>query len=118
LSEPRDVTRAGLLHLHERADWRNWFSLAGVEEAAAGTGIVFADMNLVYAAAMNAQGIAMGDEFICHEAMEAGSLLRPFDLAIRSPRSYFLVVPPEKAGNPAVDAFRSWIMAELPARAA
>ncbi|MGB3315631.1 MAG: LysR substrate-binding domain-containing protein [Albidovulum sp.] len=114
LAEPRDVKRAGLLHLHERADWRRWFRLAGVDEAAARGGVVFADMNLVYAASMNAQGIAMGDEFICHGAMEAGALVRPFDLAIRSPRSYFLVVPPEKAGNPAVDAFRSWIMAELP----
>ncbi len=114
LNGPRDVLRAGLLHLHEREDWRNWFRLAGVGEEAAQEGIVFADMNLVYAAAMNAQGIAMGDEFICHEAMEAGTLVRPFDLAIRSPRSYFLVVPTDKADNPAVGAFRSWLREELP----
>ena len=60
------------------------------------------------------QGMAMGDEFISHEAMARGLLVRPFDLAIRSPRSYFLVVPPEKAANPAVTAFRSWMAAELP----
>jgi LysR family glycine cleavage system transcriptional activator len=56
----------------------------------------------------------MGDEFICHGAMAQGILVRPFDLTIRSPRSYFLVVPPEKAANPAVAAFRSWMADELP----
>ncbi len=111
--EPADVLRAGLLHLTNTEDWRAWFRKAGLEEAGARSGITFADMNLVYAAVLNSQGITMGDEFICHEAMASGQLTRPFDLAIRSPRSYYLVTPPEKAGNPAVAAFRAWIRAEL-----
>ena len=111
---PKDLPRAGLLHLHDREDWRNWFRLAGLEESCADSGIVFADMNLVYAGAMNAQGIAMGDAFICHEALETGQLVRPFDLAIRSPRAYYLVMPPEKAGNHAAVAFRAWLAGELP----
>ena len=115
LVEPGDVLQAGLLHLHGHEDWRNWFRLAGLDESGADLGMVFADMNLVYAAVMNSQGVAMGDEFICHEAMDTGQLVRPFDLAIHSPRSYFLVVPPEKAGNPVIAAFRSWLAEELPA---
>ncbi len=113
LIEPADVLRAGLLHLFDTEDWRAWFGKAGLDEGAARGGITFADMNLVYAAALNSQGIPMGDEFICHEAMESGQLIRPFDLAIRSPRSYFLVTPPEKARNPAVTAFRGWMQDEL-----
>lgn len=118
LSDPSDALRAGLLHLSDHEDWRSWFRLAGLAETRAQAGVVFSDMNLVYAAALSSQGIAMGDEFICHEAMATGQLVRPFDLAIRSPRSYHLVVPPEKPGNPAVAAFRGWIRAELPAIAA
>jgi LysR family glycine cleavage system transcriptional activator len=118
LVEPKDVLRAGLLHLHDRDDWRKWFRLAGLDEGGAEQGMLFANMNLVYAAAMHSQGIAMGDEFICHGAMEAGALVRPFDLAIRSPRACFLVVPPEKTGNPAVSTFRSWLVEELPAEKA
>ncbi|MGB7322730.1 MAG: LysR substrate-binding domain-containing protein [Albidovulum sp.] len=113
LSDPQDVGRAGLLHLQGREDWAAWFRRAGLDEATAGSGPVFADMNLVYAAALNAQGIAMGDEFICHEAMVSGQLLRPFDLAIPSPRSYHLVLAPEKAGNPAVAAFCGWLRSAL-----
>ncbi len=114
LSDPAEVQKANLLHLTDFEDWVNWFRLAGLPEDAARTGQRFSDMNLVYAATLASQGLAMGDEFICQEAMAQGILVRPFDLAIRSPRSYYLVVPPEKAGNPAVSAFRNWMADELP----
>ncbi len=112
---PADVLRSGLLHLSDHEDWVAWFRLAGLDDGLARAGIVFSDMNLVYAAALAAQGIAMGDEFICHGAMASGQLVRPFELSILSPRTYQLVVPSEKAGNPAVAAFRGWIREELPA---
>lgn len=104
---------ATLLHLGDYEDWEHWFRLAGLPVGAAQSGIRFSDMNLVYSAALGSQGIAMGDEFICQDAMQAGRLVRPFDLSLRSVRSYFMIVPPEKAGNPAVAAFRDWLMAEL-----
>ncbi|WP_112312148.1 LysR substrate-binding domain-containing protein [Pseudogemmobacter bohemicus] len=104
---------ATLLHLGDYEDWECWFRLAGMPVESAQNGIRFADMNLVYAAALGAQGIAMGDEFICQDAIRAGHLVRPFDLSVRSVRSYFVVIPPEKAGNPAVGAFRDWLLGAL-----
>lgn len=109
-----DVQRGDLLHLVNRSDWVDWLRLAGLGEDIAAGGLTFCDMNLVYAAAMNAQGIAMGDGFICREAMEGGQLVRPFELAVRSPKSYYLVIPEEKAAIPAVTEFRAWIREELP----
>ncbi len=114
LQDPAGVLQANLLHLTDFEDWVNWFRLAGLPEETARTGQRFSDMNLVYAATLASQGVSMGDEFIYHGAMAQGILVRPFDLTIRSPRSYFLVVPPEKAANPAVAAFRSWMADELP----
>ena len=73
LQNPEDALRADLLHLFDRNDWRAWFSAAGLPGDAARTGVIFADMNLVNTAAMCAQGIAMGDEFICREAMETSA---------------------------------------------
>lgn len=113
MAEPADVLRTTLLHLFDQHDWEAWLRLAGLVADRARTGVVFADMNLVHAAALSSQGVAMGDEFICHHDMADGRLIRPFDLAIRSPSSYYLVVPAEKADNPAVKAFRDWIMREL-----
>jgi len=114
LEEPADILRADLLHLADTEDWLGWARLAGLPEESVVSGIVFSDMNLVYAAALNAQGIAMGDSFVCHEAMTSGQLVRPFDLAIQSPKSYYLSVPPEKADIPAVVAFRGWLLDEMP----
>lgn len=114
LPDPASLLQTTLLHLGDFEDWTNWFRLAGLPDSQARTGITFADMNLVYAAVLAGQGVAMGDEFICHDALAAGLLVRPFDLSIRSARSYFLIVPPEKAANPAVDAFRGWLTDALP----
>lgn len=113
LQRPADVLGADLLHLASRDDWRAWLPLAGVSVDVTKTGIVFADMNLVYTAAIHAQGIAIGDEFICREAMATGLLLRPFELAIKSPKSYYLAIAPAKAEIASVIAFKRWILEEL-----
>ena len=114
LSEPADALRAGLMHLSSFDDWEAWFRITDLEAARARTGIVFCDMNMVYAACLASQGIAMGDAFICYEAMASGQLVRPFDLSIRSPKSYFLVIPGAPPCNQIVAAFRDWLMDELP----
>ncbi|MFD1157130.1 LysR substrate-binding domain-containing protein [Roseovarius aestuarii] len=114
LSAPGDVLRADLLHLSDRGDWTAWLRMADVAGREDMKGIIFADMTQVYSAAINAQGIAMGDEFICHDAMAAGHLVRPFDLAVNPAKSYYLWVPPTKQDIASVIAFRNWILAELP----
>lgn len=111
---PAALLGVTLLHLGNFEDWAEWFRLARLPEEAARSGISFSDMNLIYAAALGAQGVAMGDEFISQGALSSGQLVRPFDLSIRSGRSYHLVLPPGKAGNPASVAFRDWLRAELP----
>lgn len=113
LSDPSDIRRACLLHLVDDNDWEEWLTIAGVDPAFAQTGITFSDMNLVYAAAMSGQGIAMGDEFICRNAMATGQLVRPFDINIRSKRSYYLVVSEAKADNKTVLAFCDWLKEEV-----
>jgi LysR family glycine cleavage system transcriptional activator len=111
--EPRDVLRGDLLHLADQDDWPAWLLAAGLAPDLAKSGVIFADMNLVYGAAMNAQGLAMGDEFICREAMDTGQLVRLFDLSIKSPKAYYLAIPSEKTDFAGVIAFRQWILDEM-----
>ena len=113
LDEPAALHGVELLHLQDHGDWEAWFRTAGLPVASARRGVCFSDMNMVYAAALAAQGVAMGDKFICQQAMADGKLVRPFDLAIRSAESYYVVMPSEKTGNPASAAFRDWLRAEL-----
>ncbi len=113
LKGPKDVLQCDLLHLENRGDWGAWLRQAGVTADIGTSGIVYSDMTLVYSAAINAQGIAMGDEFICGGAMAAGHLLRPFDLAVDPGQSYFLSIPHAKHDLSSVVAFQNWIRAEL-----
>ena len=113
LSRPADVLRANLLHLGDHEDWARWLSLTRVENADPAGGIVFSDMNLVFSAAIAGQGIAMGDELTGRKALGEGRLVRPFDISIRAPRSYYLVVDLAKAGHPVLPAFRDWLGSSL-----
>jgi LysR family glycine cleavage system transcriptional activator len=113
LSDPSDLRRTTLLHLVDDEDWENWLTVAGVDPSFAHSGITFSDMNLVYSATLSGQGMAMGDEFICRTAMATGQMVRPFDVYIKSKRSYYLVVSEAKADNKTVMAFSEWLKAEV-----
>jgi LysR family glycine cleavage system transcriptional activator len=113
LSDPSDLRKTCLLHLVDTDDWENWLTTAGVDPSFGKSGIIFSDMNLVYSATTSGQGIAMGDEFICRTAMETGQLVRPFDINIKSKRSYYLVVSEAKADNQTVMAFCDWLKSEV-----
>ncbi|RLP26786.1 LysR substrate-binding domain-containing protein [Mesorhizobium sp. YM1C-6-2] len=113
LSEPADVFRATLLHLGDQEDWTRWLAQARVVAPDAQSGIVFSDMNLVFAAASAGQGIAMGDELTCRTAMKEGQLIRPFDDAIKSTRSYHLVTEHSRAEQPLLKTFAHWLKSRL-----
>ncbi|MDX3926180.1 MAG: LysR substrate-binding domain-containing protein [Shinella sp.] len=113
LNDPDDVRKVCLLHLGDHQDWEHWLALAGVDQSYASTGIVFSDMNLVYAATVSGQGVAIGDRFTCRHAMASGQLVRPFEISINSSRSYYMVVSEAKADNQAVVAFSSWLRSEM-----
>lgn len=113
LSGPLDVFRAVLLHLVDDDDWARWFGATGSVPPNLGQGVVFSDMNLVLAAASAGQGIAMGDELTCQQALETGRLVRPFDLAIRSSRAYYFVMQNQRVANAAALAFSDWLKSRL-----
>jgi LysR family glycine cleavage system transcriptional activator len=113
LNEPADLLKVPILHLTDAEDWTRWFSQAGVEVPDPEAGIVFSDMNLLLAATTAGQGVAMGDELTCGPAMAAGSLIRPFDMTVKSPRAYYLVTEPQKSTNPTIGAFTDWLRRRL-----
>ncbi|MBE7185730.1 MAG: LysR family transcriptional regulator [Methylobacterium mesophilicum] len=113
LAEPQDVLKAPLLHLGGFEDWTRWLALARVLNPDPECGIVFSDMNLVFAAASAGQGIAMGDELTCRTAMREGALVRPFEIAFKSPKSYFLVMEHSKREQPALLSFTAWLKSRL-----
>ena len=55
----------------------------------------------------------MGDELTSRRALSEGRLVRPFDIAIKSPRSYFLVSEHAKTAHPVLEAFAGWLRSKL-----
>ena len=113
LSSPRKLRDATLLHIFDPSDWETWFRETGHPEEDARRGITFMDMNLVFAATLASQGIAMGDMFVWRDALETGQLVQPFEYAVRSEKAYYLATPVGKLDHPPVAAFHNWIKRAL-----
>ncbi|MBB93127.1 MAG: transcriptional regulator [Rhodobacteraceae bacterium] len=110
------LSRATLLHMTDTSEWAAWLRLVDEPEDLACRGIIFSDMNLVYSAALAGQGIAMGDDFVCAEAIESGLLVRPFQKALPTEGAYYLVHSRESAPTPVRDAFVGWLKLALHGR--
>ncbi|MEW9836839.1 LysR substrate-binding domain-containing protein [Mesorhizobium marinum] len=111
LQDPADLGHYTLLHLENRDYWPQWFQAAGVVGVAAQRGPLFPDGAMATRAAVLGQGVTLGDPLLDSLELEAGRLLRPFELAIPL-GTYWLVAPDfERMGEPA-QAFIDWLLSE------
>jgi LysR family transcriptional regulator, glycine cleavage system transcriptional activator len=118
LREPGDLRHHTLLHLEwapvrgEWPDWRVWLQAAGVTDIDADRGPRFMPQSMVLQAAIDGQGVALGTMPLAIDHLAAGRLVRPFELSLPTLFGYYVVTPPETAQQPAIAAFREWLIAE------
>ncbi|MEM8753295.1 MAG: LysR substrate-binding domain-containing protein [Pseudomonadota bacterium] len=117
MRRPGALADATLLHLYDEGDWRRWLAAAkapdGIVERAArhGRSLAFGDANLLIAAALAGEGVALGDPITCDGALAAGALIRPFETTARSERGYFLELSAD--APPAAARFAEWLAGTL-----
>jgi len=111
LRQPGDLRHFTLLHDVPPDGWRIWLERAGVGDARWWEGPRFRDMTLYIDAAVDGEGVALGDSLSCAAHLESGRLVRPFDLSVDL-GGFYLLVPPVSLDIPKVDAFRTWILSE------
>ena len=108
---------AGLLHDTDAAGWRAWFNAAGAPEVAVATGPVFEDFNLLRAAALAGQGVAICPLAIVADDIRDGRLVQLSVTSIRGEYGYYIVAAaepdPQRASGLA--AFRDWLLSTAPA---
>jgi LysR family transcriptional regulator, glycine cleavage system transcriptional activator len=97
----------------EMEPWTPWFRAAGLDFLEPTGGLVFQDSSMLVRAAVEGHGIALARHAIAVSDIESGELVRLFDIAIRTPQSYYLVCPPESLRKPHVQAFRNWLLGEV-----
>lgn len=120
LATPRDLLRHPLIHLDWQADghpwpnWKMWMTAAGIKDFDDKRGLHFGQTALTVQAAIDGQGVALGDSNLVADDLAAGRLVKPFDLSLRAPKqfAYYLITRPNTDDAPMVNAFRDWCIAE------
>jgi LysR family glycine cleavage system transcriptional activator len=120
LRHPRDLRHHTLIHIEWDAQWQTWpnwkmwLLAAGVDNVDAERGLHFSQTALALQAAVDGQGVALGDASLVSDDLAARRLVRPFELTLKGPSdfAYHVIAPEAAAERPLVKAFREWILAE------
>jgi len=87
---PEDLVGQSLLHSRNRSDdWHEWLSFAEVTEEPKQS-LIFETSSLVYEAAKQGLGFAIGQVRLLQDDIDRGDLVAPFDVMMR-PKGYYLL---------------------------
>ena len=115
LNCPADLKNHTLLHDDLREDWRMWLMATGQGDIDASKGPGYQHSNLVLLAAEQGDGVALARSVLVKGALDAGRLVKPFDIALPGEYAYYMVCPHANLKRPKVKAFRKWLIAEAKA---
>lgn len=117
LRTPRDLEQATILRVaNAPEDWPLWLELTGVSDASLRHSRYFDYAAFALQAAVDGLGVAMARAPFVVDDLAAGRLVRPFDLAAPKGRGWYLVYRPAQENNPALGAFRDWLLDVAKAR--
>ena len=120
LNHPRDLLKHKLIHLDYEIqsspwpNWKMWMAAAGIKDFDDRSGLHFRQTSLTVQAAIDGMGVALGDSNLVADDLAAGRLVKPFELALRTPPqfAYYIITPRNAAPNPLVGLFRDWCLKE------
>jgi LysR family glycine cleavage system transcriptional activator len=110
LTELDNLRYYSLLHDANYECWRDWLELAGVQGIDSDKGTIIDDTNVLIQAAIDGQGIALGSRTFVEDHLESGKLIKPFDINLVNDFCYYVVCPESHLKNPAVRAFKEWLL--------
>jgi LysR family glycine cleavage system transcriptional activator len=111
---PRDLASMLTLPLliDRNVSWHAWFRSAGLKLDREIVGTSFTDANSLLEAAVTGQGIALGRMSVTRSDLLAGKLVRLSDHSLRVSFCHYAVHPTSSESNPALVAFREWLVEE------
>lgn len=124
MDEPADLARYPLLHddLHHVSDgwanWALWFEAAGIGNLARKRGPHFSQPILGLDAAVDGAGVVLGAKELAAADLAAGRLVAPFPIEVQTGAAYYVVCCEEEAADPAITAFRTWLLGQARKRRA
>lgn len=123
LREPRDLQHHILLAGGWNAnyptwpDWQMWLKAAGLRDLPVTYGPEMSGSShpLLIEEAIAGRGVALASSVLTADDLEAGRLVRPFDVSYPVQFCYWLVCPETMADEPKSLTFREWLLAEVKA---
>jgi LysR family glycine cleavage system transcriptional activator len=110
LTEIENLRYYTLLHDAGFERWGGWLELAQLSGIGNRKGTIIDDTNVLIQAAIDGQGIALGSSAFIQDHLDSGRLVKPFDIELISDDSYYVVCPESHLKNPAVLAFKEWLL--------
>ena len=83
---------------------------AGVSDFNDRGGLPFGHSSLAIEAALDAQGVVLGETSLVADDLAAGGLVQPFAVSFRVRRAFPLLLSPEKRTTKLVPLFREWVV--------
>jgi len=114
--DPHDILRHPVIctsSLVFRDDWPEWLSHAGCSGEYFSAPIVCDTMLSASQAAVDGLGIALGRTPLINRDLEAGRLVRPFDINVPSATGYYLTISNDRADRKVVKLFTEWFLAQF-----
>ena len=113
LKRPADLANQRLLADDSLEDeWPRWFKAAGLEYRASEIRN-YDDDSMLLQAAIAGQGVTLARTVSAQDDLDAGRLVRPFDISVLSAFQYHFVCPVDRLEDPNVQAFRDWLQRAL-----
>ena len=105
-----ELRKAPLLHEDDGSWWGQWFQACGVR-AKAQADLACDSADQVIAMALAGEGVALCNDYLVHEELAQGRLVRPVE-AQCTLQAYVLVAPPGPSSAIA-RAFAAWLKQQL-----
>jgi LysR family transcriptional regulator, glycine cleavage system transcriptional activator len=109
--DPASMLSQPLL-IDRNLSWHAWFKSAGLKLDRDIAGTSFTDTNALMEAAVMGQGIALGRLSFTQSDILAGKLVRLSEHSLRVAYRHYAVYPIASESNPALMAFRDWLVEE------
>lgn len=113
MKKPADLIHHTLLEVgHAPQDWPRWLSESGLDPARFRRRLSFDYSTYAIQAALDGLGIALVRPPYVQDDLDAGRLVRLFDLALDDPgKAWHLIYRPEALNDAPFSAFRDWLLA-------
>jgi DNA-binding transcriptional LysR family regulator len=110
LRSPKDLASQNLLHSMMRSEgWELWLAAHGQPSLRPRRSIKLANAAVTYQAAIDGQGVALGQLGYLADDLASGKLVQPFPQVLRTGSGYWLSFAPYRANHPSIRLFRNWI---------